>query len=141
MLIPWPFRYWVFILGLTLCLLVFHIFIRPTATSVYTNIIGYAGLAIEAVLPLPQIFSNQRAHSCKGFRLSVLVNWLVGDAMKMGFFFMSEPGKIPWPFKLCGVFQACCDVGLGVQYWTYGEGQEDVARKSGLEKDGRLTWI
>ena len=57
----------------------------------------------------------------------------------MGFFFMSEPGKIPWPFKLCGVFQAFCDVGLGVQYWIYGEGQENVARKSELEKTGRLT--
>lgn len=59
--------------------------------------------------------------------------------MKMGFFFMSEPGKVPWAFKLCGIFQACCDVGLGAQYWVYGDGQEDMARKGGLEKDGRLT--
>ena len=59
--------------------------------------------------------------------------------MKMGFFFMSEPGKIPWSFKLCGIFQACCDVGLAGQYWIYGEGQENVARKSELEKNGRLT--
>ena len=59
--------------------------------------------------------------------------------MKMGFFFMAEPGKVPLAFKLCGIFQACCDVGLGVQYWIYGEGQKDVARKDGPEKDGRLT--
>lgn len=139
MLILRPCRYWEYLLGLTLSLLVIHTLIRPTAASLYTNIIGYVGLAIEAVLPLPQIFSNQRAHSCKGFRLSVLVNWLVGDAMKMGFFFLSEPGKVPWAFKLCGVFQACCDIGLGAQYWVYGDGQEDMARKSGIEKDGRLT--
>lgn len=143
---PWGFwrwraqrPYWEYLLGLTLSLLVIHTLIRPTAASLYTNIIGYVGLAIEAILPLPQILSNQRAHSCKGFRLSVLVNWLIGDAMKMGFFFMSEPGKVPWAFKLCGIFQACCDVGLGAQYWVYGEGQENMARKSGLEKDGRLT--
>lgn len=131
-------RYWEYLVGLTLSLLVIHTFMRPTPVSLYTNVIGYLGLAIEAILPLPQINSNQRAHSCKGFRLSVLVNWLLGDAMKMGFFFMSEPGKVPWAFKLCGIFQACCDVGLGAQYWVYGDGQEDVARKGGLEKDGRL---
>lgn len=131
-------RYWEYLVGLTLSLLVIHTFMRPTAISLYTNVIGYLGLAIEAILPLPQINSNQRAHSCKGFRLSVLVNWLLGDAMKMGFFFMSEPGKVPWAFKLCGIFQACCDIGLGAQYWFYGDGQEDVARKGTLEKDGRL---
>lgn len=136
---PSASRYWEYLLGLTLSLLVIHTFIRPTAASLYTNLIGYVGLAIEAVLPLPQISSNQRAQSCKGFRLSVLVNWLLGDAMKMGFFFMSEPGKVPWAFKLCGIFQACCDVGLGAQYWAYGDGKEDMAGKSGLEKDGRLT--
>lgn len=139
MLILRPSRYWEYLLGLTLSLLVIHAFIRPTSPSLYTNIIGYVGLAIEAVLPLPQILSNQRAQSCKGFRLSVLVNWLLGDTMKMGFFFMSEPGKVPWAFKLCGIFQACCDVGLGAQYWVYGDGQEEMARKSGLNKDGRLT--
>lgn len=139
MLTSRPSRYWEYLLGLTLSLLVIHTFIRPTAASLYTNVIGYVGLAIEAVLPLPQIISNQRAHSCKGFRLSVLVNWLLGDAMKMAFFFHSEPGKVPWAFKLCGIFQACCDVGLGAQYWVYGDGQEDVARMGGLEKDGRLT--
>ena len=132
-------RYWEYLLGLTLSLLVLHTLIRPTATSSYTSIIGYLGLAIEAVLPLPQIFSNQRAHSCKGFRLSVLVNWLLGDALKMGFFFMSEPGKVPWAFKMCGIFQACCDVGLGAQYWVFGEGQQDTARKNGSAKEGRLT--
>ena len=134
----WGSRYWEYLLGLTLSLLVIHTFVRPTALSLYTNVIGYVGLAIEAVLPLPQIASNQRARSCKGFRLSVLANWLLGDAMKMGFFFMSEPGKVPWAFKLCGIFQACCDLGLGAQYWVYGDGQEDLARKVGLEKDGRL---
>ena len=138
MLILWRSRYWEYLLGLTLSLLVIHTVVQPTSVSLYTNVIGYVGLAIEAVLPLPQIVSNQRAHSCKGFRLSVLANWLLGDAMKMGFFFMSEPGKVPWAFKLCGIFQACCDLGLGAQYWVYGDGQEDLARKVGLEKDGRL---
>lgn len=131
-------RYWEYILGLTLSLLVLQTFLRPTDSSLYTHIIGYVGLAIEAILPIPQLFANQRAQSCKGFRLSVLVNWIIGDAMKMGYFFNSEPGKVPWAFKMCGIFQAFCDAGLGIQYWMYGDGQEDKAHKFEQEKNGRL---
>ena len=126
-------------MGLTLTLLALHTFFRPTRSSLYNESIGYLGLAIEAILPLPQILANQRAQSCKGFRVSVLANWLLGDAMKMGFFFSSEPGKIPWAFKLSGIFQACCDVILGVQYWLYGDGQDDKDQRAGLEKEGRLS--
>ena len=120
-------------------LLALHTFFRPTRSSLYNELIGYLGLAIEAILPLPQILANQRAQSCKGFRVSVLANWLLGDAMKMGFFFSSEPGKVPWAFKLSGIFQACCDAILGLQYWLYGDGEEDKDRISGLEKEGRMT--
>ena len=134
--VPAPIRYWEYLLGLTLTLLALHTFFRPTRSSLYNEFIGYLGLAIEAILPLPQILANQRAQSCKGFRVSVLANWLLGDAMKMGFFFSSEPGKVPWAFKLSGIFQACCDVILGVQYWLYGDGQDDKDRRPGLEKDG-----
>ena len=55
-------------------------------------------------------------------------NWLFGDAMKMFYFFASEPGRVPWAFKACGCFQAACDVGLGVQYWLYGEGEGEDGR-------------
>lgn len=132
------FRYWEYLAGLTLLLFTLHTFLRPTATSTYIQGIGYLGLAIEAILPLPQIMANQRAQSCKGFRLSVLANWLLGDAMKMGFFFMSDDGKVPWAFKLCGIFQAVCDAGLGLQYWTFGEGPGSKESNGGLEKDARL---
>lgn len=119
-------RYWEFLLSLTLLLAVLHTLFTPhTAGSLYTLLIGCLGLAIEATLPLPQILANHRARSCKGFRVSVLVNWLVGDAMKMGFFFLSEEGKVPWAFKMCGIFQACCDAGLGVQWWIFGDGEEE----------------
>ena len=51
--------------------------------------------------------------------MSVIANWLFGDAMKMGYFFTSHPQAVPWAFKACGIFQACCDVGLGLQFWIY----------------------
>lgn len=88
----------------------------------YSSLLGYIGLSVEATLPLPQMFANHRSRSCKGFRLSVLAMWLLGDAMKMYWFFTSS-GEIGWPFKLCGIFQAGCDCFLGVQYLMYGSGE------------------
>jgi len=88
----------------------------------YSALIGYIGLSVEATLPLPQIFSNSRSRSCKGFRFSVLAMWLAGDAMKMFWFFTSAT-EIPWAFKLCGIFQAGCDVFLGIQFLMYGHGE------------------
>ena len=58
--------------------------------------------------------------------------------MKMGFFFMAEEGKIPWAFKMCGIFQAMCDIGLGVQWWIYGDGK-DIDRNGIIEKNGRSS--
>ena len=97
----------------------------PSTALTYTSLLGFLGLTIEATLPLPQLHSNWQSQSCKGFRLSVLANWIFGDAMKMSFFFLSGDDKIPWAFKLCGVFQALCDLGLGWQYYLYGEGKEE----------------
>lgn len=144
---PWRFwrwrrqrPYWECLGGLTLALLAAHTVLKPTPgrggggwADAYTLTIGYVGLAIEAVLPIPQLLANQRARSCKGFRVSVLVNWLLGDAMKMGFFFLAEEGKVPWAFKLCGLFQAACDLGLGAQWWVFGEGERRSVSRRGRE--------
>ncbi|KAI4087590.1 MAG: hypothetical protein LQ344_006654 [Seirophora lacunosa] len=115
--------YWECLLFLTFGLLILHTLLQPDGSSLYTKFIGYLGLTVEATLALPQLQANYRARSCKGFRVSVLANWLFGDMMKMGYFFASEPGRVPWAFKMCGMFQACCDACLGLQYWKYGEGE------------------
>jgi predicted ABC-type sugar transport system permease subunit len=93
------------------------------SNQTYIAFQGYFALSVEAILPLPQIMENHRSRSSKGFRLSILVNWLIGDAFKMTYFFLSSEGAVPWAFKLCGIFQAVCDCYLGVQYWMYGEGE------------------
>jgi hypothetical protein len=97
----------------------------------WTSLLGYTALTIEATLPLPQIVANQRRRCCKGFRLSVLANWLVGDAFKMVFFFVKDSSDVPWAFKLCGVFQALCDAYLGVQYYMFGDGEPVMPGSSG----------
>lgn len=135
-------RYYQFLLYLTLCLFVIHVFLPPISGSpAYISLLGYVGLAVEATLPLPQIFKNHQARSCKGFRLSVIINWLLGDMMKMSYFFFSTE-VIPWAFRLCGIFQMACDLYLGLQFYMYGD-KSGVSSISGMgmemsQKSGRV---
>jgi len=124
-----PKPYWQFLLYLFVTLVAFELVLTPLPRmyGIYSAGIGYLGLSIEATLPLPQILSNHRSRSCKGFRLSVLVSWIAGDMMKM-FWFFTATSEIPLAFKLCGIFQMCCDLFLGVQYWMYGDGPALGAR-------------
>ncbi|KAJ9639939.1 hypothetical protein H2199_006172 [Coniosporium tulheliwenetii] len=112
--------YWLFLLYLTLALLALQVLLGPYPA--YSTFQGYLALGIEATLPLPQLAANQRRRSVKGFRASVLANWLLGDAFKMVWFFTAPAGEVPGVFKACGVFQAACDVLLGVQAWVFGDG-------------------
>ncbi|KAL2888675.1 PQ-loop repeat-containing protein 1 [Ceratocystis lukuohia] len=123
----WQWRsskpYWSFLLYFSGALIVLHILLSATPVyPSYSDMLGVVGLGIEAILPLPQIMANTEARSCKGFRLSVLANWLAGDAMKL-FWFFTASSTIPLTFKLCGIFQSCCDAFLGVQYCFYGDGE------------------
>lgn len=97
----------------------------PALYSLYATTVGIVGLSVEATLPIPQILANHQSRSCKGFRLSVLASWLIGDAMKI-FWFFTATSEIPWAFKICGIFQASCDALLGVQYYMYGDGVGSV---------------
>lgn len=64
--------------------------------------------------------------------------------MKMSFFFFSDGEKVPWAFKLCGLFQFACDIYLGSQYWRFGDGSgagplEEGKWRTNGEKDVRLA--
>lgn len=122
---------------MSLTLLVIHALVPPIAQSeLYIALLGLVGLGIESLLPIPQILSNKRSQSCRGFRLSVLASWLVGDTTKMSYFFLgSDP--VPTSFKLCGLMQFACDCYLGVQYWIYGDGVPAVPEP---EKQGSPAW-
>ena len=63
--------------------------------------------------------------------MSVIVNWLLGDMMKMSYFFLSSE-SIPLAFRLCGIFQMACDLYLGLQFYMYGDGS-GVGRISDLD--------
>lgn len=99
--------------------ILFVIHLTPVAElPFYVSLIGYLGLAVEATLPVPQIIANHRSGSCKGFRLSVIAAWILGDVMKMSYFFNSTE-TIPWSFKLCGIFQCVCDFYLAFQFYYF----------------------
>ncbi|KAJ5795233.1 hypothetical protein N7457_001832 [Penicillium paradoxum] len=109
--------YWMFLAYFVGILTVIHL--TPVAQSqYYIGLLGYIGLAVEATLPVPQIVANHRSGSCKGFRVSVIAAWILGDTMKMSYFFNSTE-TIPWAFKLCGIFQCVCDFYLGFQFYLF----------------------
>lgn len=129
-----PRPYWGFLTYFTLGLLVLHLFVGQTRLFIpYTDVLGAVALSIEATLPLPQLYANYTRRGCRGFRPSVIVNWVIGDTFKMWFFFASSSGEVPWAFKACGVFQASCDLGLALQYLMWGDGPEGV--HAGAEKE------
>ncbi|QIX01783.1 hypothetical protein AMS68_007300 [Peltaster fructicola] len=123
----WQWRsrqpYWHFLAYYTAILAVLQLLVGPR--DLYVQLQGYVALSIEALLPIPQIIKNEHNRSCKGFRLSVLINWLIGDMFKLTYFYLSE-GGVPLAFKLCGIFQTGCDIYLGIQYWRYGDGPRAV---------------
>ncbi|KAF2727854.1 hypothetical protein EJ04DRAFT_478353 [Polyplosphaeria fusca] len=134
-----PRPYWAFIAYFTLVLLVMHLLLSPTGLFVpYTTLLGYIALTIEATLPLPQLLSNYRRRATTGFRFSVIVNWIIGDLFKMWFFFASGSGEggVPLAFKLCGVFQALCDLGLGLQFFIWGDGPTGVLGEENVAMGG-----
>jgi len=136
-----PKPYWQFLLYLFITLTALELLLSPLSTlySFYSASLGAIGLSIEATLPLPQILSNYRSRSCKGFRVSVLASWIAGDIMKM-FWFFTATSEIPWTFKLCGIFQMCCDMFLGGQYFVYGNGEEGrVIKGHGLGMEMRMN--
>jgi solute carrier family 66, member 2 len=107
----------------------------PPAYAFYSSVLGTTGLTVEATLALPQILANSQAKSCKGFRVSVLASWLIGDAMKL-FWFFTSPNEIPFAFKACGIFQSMCDCFLGLQYFMYGDGGSDGLVKEHPKTEG-----
>ena len=115
-------------------LVVFEFLLSPwrSVYASYSSLLGYVGLGVEAMLPVPQVLANARARSCRGFRVSVIASWIGGDSMKMFWFFTSTT-TIPLAFKLCGIFQACCDSFLGVQYLMYGEGPVEPVKDHPIE--------
>ncbi|KAI2623443.1 hypothetical protein GGS21DRAFT_494284 [Xylaria nigripes] len=140
----WQWRsskpYWQFLLILFIVLTALELLLAPfdSIYPAYSVLIGYIGLSVEATLPLPQLYANAQSKSCKGFRFSVLASWILGDSMKMFWFFTSTT-EIPLAFKLCGSFQAICDALIGVQYIVYGNQTTTIKVSQDIDLSARSS--
>ncbi|KAK6347136.1 hypothetical protein TWF696_007215 [Orbilia brochopaga] len=116
----WQWRqqrpFWEFLFYFTSTVGILQLFFG--SNTLFVSLLGYLALGIEATLPIPQVLANYRNQSCKGFRVSVIIFWLIGDCLKGVFFSYSQT---PMVFKLCGLCQFCFDLTLGYQYYAYGE--------------------
>lgn len=119
-----PIMYWKFLARFSLCLAVLQIIAGTSIT--YVEAIGFVGLVIEAVLPMPQILTNAARGSVDGFRPSLLLSWIAGDLAKLWFFAFSRSNgsdSIAPQFVLCAVVQGILDLFVGVQYYMYSTGR------------------
>lgn len=115
-----PSAYWLFLAQFFFLMCLLHVMLG-TWLSLYIQAIGFIGLMLEAILPLPQLITNSQQHSVQGFRLSLLANWLAGDVSKL-FYYMygtSDPKKLAPQFIMCVVIQTILDLIGGWQYVYY----------------------
>ncbi|KAK4056049.1 emp24p/erv25p- protein [Microbotryomycetes sp. JL221] len=87
-------------------------------SSIYVTALGFMALGLEATLPIPQLLLNWKRRSTAGFRLSILLAWLLGDTWKL-LYFLLTPGDNPLAFKACAAFQLSIDLCLCTQTWLY----------------------
>ncbi|VVT43553.1 uncharacterized protein SAPINGB_P000038 [Magnusiomyces paraingens] len=115
-----PEAYWVWLIKFNILLTVLH-FLIGSWSMFYIQTLGFVGLMLEAILPLPQLIVNAQRHSVQGFRLSLLLNWLAGDASKIFYYLYgtSDPEKLAFQFMMCVVIQTILDLIGGWQYVYY----------------------
>lgn len=109
--------YWKFLVLLSAALALLHALVGKV--WLYIQFIGFAGLFIEAVLPVPQILTNAELQSVQGFRLSLMGSWLAGDISKLTYFRYGAENLAP-QFIICTVVRLGLDLFVGVQYVFYG---------------------
>lgn len=84
----------------------------------YVWLLGMLALGLESTLPVPQALQNYRRRSLSGFRLSVLLGWLVGDAFKSVYFIAQSS---PIQFTISGLFALSVDLVICAQLYLFRE--------------------
>lgn len=126
-------KYWHFLLRLSVVLGILQLIMGNNET--YIGLIGLVGLLIEAILPLPQILTNASRGSVEGFRPSLLVSWIGGDAAKLFFFTYSRQSgsdSIAPQFVICAIVQGLLDLFIGLQFYMYSTGKWQANQETKL---------
>lgn len=109
-------KYWLFIGAFTLFFTTMTIFFQKSDT--FGSTIGFFGLFVESLLPLPQILLLNRLRSVKGFKLVLLILWLCGDLTKLSYLFFGA-SDISIIFILAALFQMGLDLVILYQYFHF----------------------
>ena len=112
-----PATYWQFLALFTLGLFVLHFLLAWS--WYYIQLLGFLGLLIEAVLPLPQILTNAELQSVQGFRLSLMASWLAGDLSKLTYFKYGAGEGLAFQFVVCTLIRLALDLFVGLQFLFY----------------------
>ncbi|PVH18218.1 uncharacterized protein CXQ87_001136 [Candidozyma duobushaemuli] len=109
-------KYWSFIGKFTLLFTVLTVFFQKS--DAFGSTIGFIGLFVESLLPLPQILLLNRLGSVKDFKSVLLVSWLCGDLTKLSYLFFGT-SQISIIFILAALFQMSLDLVILYQYFHF----------------------
>ncbi|KAK9461649.1 uncharacterized protein V1516DRAFT_672576 [Lipomyces oligophaga] len=93
---------------------IFHLLLRSFDT--WFQIIARTAVALEAILPLPQLMLNYTRHSLSGFRFTLLFAWVSSDAVKTINYFIDGSD---YYYQIGGMSQTILDFGILAQYLYY----------------------
>ncbi|KAK9474123.1 uncharacterized protein V1510DRAFT_412482 [Dipodascopsis tothii] len=118
-----PFRFWqwtshikyyMFLAGCAGLLALGHLFFHSFDT--YFAIIARVAVALEAIIPLPQLLLIHNRRSLSGFRFTLLFAWVSSDAVK--FIQFCTDGSDGF-YKIGAGIQTLLDFGITAQYCYY----------------------
>lgn len=75
--------------------------------SLWGNLLGSVSLFIEALLAVPQLYSNHVNRSTEGLSYILVSSWLFGDVYKSYYFIITDS---PFQFLSCSLFQVTVDL-------------------------------
>ncbi|GBL48410.1 hypothetical protein ACI3LY_002681 [Candidozyma auris] len=110
------YRYWSFLGKFTLLFTILTVFFQRSDT--FGSTIGFFGLFVESLLPLPQILLLNRLGSVKSFKSVLLISWLCGDLTKLSYLFFGT-SEISIIFILAAFFQMGLDLVILYQYFHF----------------------
>lgn len=111
-----PSMYWGFLAKFTVFFSLATVLFRHS--DMYASFIGFSGLFVESLLPLPQILLLHRLKSVSDFRVILLVSWLGGDCLKLSYLFFGTD-NISLIFIVAALFQMSLDITILCQYVHY----------------------
>lgn len=82
----------------------------------YFELLGCVALFTEALLGLPQLLKNHKAHSTAGLSPLMVWGWAIGDSLKTIYF--AVKGE-PLQFIAGGTIQTTVDLLIMAQVWLY----------------------